>query len=112
MCGSNYKLNYVVDDGVFQAFDDIMDHSNVHCIFPKLALGVKQATFFLNGPNYMVCTHVGCSYKGVFNIVYRVHWFHAIRSIKEKCTLVVVDPIKELEQRFLAQDIMNITRDL
>ncbi len=49
---------------MFQAFDDIMDHSNVHCIFPKLALGVKHATFFFHGPNYMVCTHVGCSHKG------------------------------------------------
>jgi len=98
---------------VFQAFDDIMDHSNVHCIFPKLALGVKHATFFRNSPNYMVCSHVGCSHKGFFIVVYRVYWFHAMGSIKEKCTLVVVDPIKELEQRFsLAQDIMNITMDL
>jgi hypothetical protein len=51
--------------------------------------------------------------KGFFIVVFRVYWFHAIGSIKDKCTLVVVDPIKELEQRFsLAQDIMNITRDL
>ncbi len=57
---------------MFQAFDDIMDHSDVHCIFPKLALGVKHATFFRNGPNYMVCSSVGCSHKGFFIVVYRV----------------------------------------
>jgi hypothetical protein len=51
--------------------------------------------------------------KGFLLLFIGFYWFHAIGSIKEKCTLVVVDPIKELEQRFsLAQDIMNITRDL